>query len=507
MGRAVAFGSIDAIDWQHRLDTERDHHLWRMKLCQLEILHSLLASGRAQDQATASALLDSFDRDGGFGGGDLFATRWSPYGASHRMLAMLSGLALADAGQGIDPALRRRVTAFVRRDAAFVRANVEHDLRNNHTERNLAALCLYGMACGGYDRVATARLDGEIDRIVERTILPDGMQIERSAMYQGLSVMALRIFAAAGFLTPGTQRKAVSRAVAAAGAWRMLTHPDGAIALFNDSWIGEVPPTAAVLGPARVADVPVALPDAGYYRIAGGPCTAWFDCGGIGPDWNPGHGHADFLAVEVDLGAHRLIVDPGTSRYSTGDRRTHERSAAAHNGPRFEGVEPVDYLGCFKVGRLAAARAVQFPAAAGVPRDAVAGLLDTAAGTVGRVVTPDGAGGLLIVDAWSTAAHPGGTRLLVPACWTLRHDGARLILTRGDAVAEIGMLAGTLRIGGGDAWCRRYMAPEPAHVIDIVPDPAASGQVAAFRIGPPGEGWPDITALADTLLAMVGGRP
>ncbi|WP_395396244.1 heparinase II/III family protein [Novosphingobium sp. BL-8A] len=479
MGTTVDFGSVNGIDWRHRLPTEHDHHLWRMKLCQLEILHSLIADGRREDEATALALIASFERDAGFDLADPFRTIWSPYGASHRILSTLSGFAIAQSRGMLGPELRDRVARFLHRDAAFVRANVEHDLCNNHTERNLAALCLYGMACMPLRKRQATRLDREVRTIIERTILPDGMQIERSAMYQGLSVMALRIFAAADFLNASTRALATERGAAAERAWLLLSHRDGDIALFNDSWIGETPRARDVLKQPESRPEKSILPNAGYIRVASGEIDVWMDAGDIGPEWNPGHGHADFLGIEVDVAGERLVVDPGTSQYSTGPRRTWERSAKAHNGPCFNGFEPVEYFGCFKVGQLAAAEMTHYE-----PFErAVGGRLVTSRGVVRRSVSVPSAGTILVTDNWTGTSDDCRSRFLVPADWDLKMDkGGGIRLSKGLAEAHLEALYGQIELGGTDVWCRRYMAPEPAHVLTLVPEQGDAGRYATLRV-------------------------
>lgn len=477
LGARVDFGSIDAIDWRHRLARENDHHLWRMKLCQLEVLHSLLADGGARHLDTALALLLSFERAVGFDQPAPFKTIWAPYGASHRLLAVLSGFALAEERAALPPALRAQLTMLLRRDAAFVYDNIEHDLRNNHTERNLAALCLYGIAVGGLPFAMARRLDREVAAIIRDTILPDGMQIERSAMYQGLTVMSLRIFATATFLSEATRLLAASRAAAAGEAWRFMTHEDGDIALFNDSWTGEVPRADAILG-SRVGEWKSGrLPDAGYARLAGAGLCGWLDAGAIGPAWNPGHGHADFLSVEIDAGGSRLLVDPGTSQYSSGPVRSFERSAQSHNGPHYRGCEPVEYVGCFKVGRLATA--THLPIDVGIP--AIAGELRTAAGRVRRLVA-DAGDAMLLVDDWSRSAVEGRIRMLVPASWSLELVEATLVrFADGDQVAWLRIVHGAIGATGQGQWCRRFMAAEAAHFVEIVPERHGIGQRSVLQ--------------------------
>lgn len=480
-GRTVDFDSIAQIDWSHRLPDENDHHLWRMKLTQLEIVHSLVASGDPIHHGTAIALLRSFTGSRSFASREAFATGWSPYGASHRLLALLSGLSVAVRAGRIAPQPRAELEAFAQLDAGFLWQNIEHDLRNNHTERNLAALCLYHLAAGTVSPPRARVLDREVARIVASTVLADGTQIERSAMYQGLTVMALRIFASCPFLSTATRELAHERAGAATGAWRFLTHDDGDIALFNDSWLGEVPPPGKILD-SQPSGLPHTLPNAGYFRLTAGPVAAILDAGEIGPRWNPGHGHADFLALEVDVDGRRFVVDPGTSQYSTGPRRSYERSSASHNGPRFRGVEPVQYSGCFKVGRLN--RAVPLHLSE-LSFAAIGGQIETSAGTCTRVVCTLPSGGLLVVDRWGSARPAGYTSLLIPDEWRIEVESPTVVHARA-ADAETTLIAYQGRFGAVEeaAWSRHYLKTEGAHSLALEPARDLAGtQRLVFGIG------------------------
>jgi len=484
LGRTVDFESIAEIDWSHRLPDENDHHLWRMKLTQLEIVHSLVASGDPTHHGTAISLLKGFSRSRSFASREAFTTGWSPYGTSHRLLALLSSLTIAVRAGRIAPEARADLEAFAQLDAGFLWQNIEHDLRNNHTERNLAALCLYHLAAGAIAPARARALDREVERIVASTVLADGTQIERSAMYQGLTVMALRIFEACSFLSTATRELAHERADAATRAWRFLTHDDGDIALFNDSWIGEVPRAGTILDSQPIG-LPHALPDAGYFRLAAGAVAAILDGGEIGPRWNPGHGHADFLALEVDVDGRRFVVDPGTSQYSTGPRRSYERASASHNGPRYRGVEPVEYSGCFKVGRLNRAVPLRGSDLSKLSVAAIGGRIETSAGSCTRVVCALPNGGLLVVDSWGSPRPAGSTSILIPDEWRIEDAGPTVVRTRA-AQVETTLAVHQGRIGAIEdaVWSRHYLKTERAHSVALEPALGPAGtQRLVFGIG------------------------
>lgn len=484
LGRTVDFDSIAGIDWSYRLPDEKDHHLWRMKLAQLEILHSLVASSDPTHHKTAIALLNSFSQSRSFASGDAFAIGWSPYGASHRLLAVLSSLSIVIQTGSMAADARAQLEAFAQLDAGFLWQNIEHDLRNNHTERNLAALCLYHLAAGSISPARAKVLDREVDRIIGATVLADGMQIERSAMYQGLTVMSLRIFAACPFLSAATRELAGERADAATGAWLFLIHSDGEIALFNDSWIGEVPPPATILDSAPIT-VPAALRESGYFRLVAGSMVAILDAGEIGPRWNPGHGHADFLSLEVDVHGRRFIVDPGTSQYSTGPQRTYERCAASHNGPRYVNVEPVQYSGCFKVGKLNHAAPFPETLLSQLSVAAMGGRLETSVGWCTRVVCALPSGGLLVIDRWGSRQPLGAATVLIPSEWRLETQSPTVLGARcADAETMLTAYHGRLGSVDGTTWSRRYLQTERAHAVTLEPAHDSGGaQKLVFGVG------------------------
>jgi hypothetical protein len=484
LGRTVDFGAIGSIDWSYRLPEESDCFLWRMKLAQLDVLHSLVVSGISTHQDTAVALIDSFANSRSFRSPDAFSTVWSPYDTSHRLLAILSALAISASESGVPEELAARLRALARLDAGFLWRNVEHEMRNNHTERNLAALCFYYLAAGSISSRHANILDREVARIIRLTVLPDGMQAERSAMYQGLTVMSLRIFAACPFLSDTTRTRARDCADAAARAWLFLTHGDGEIALFNDSWVGEVPRPATVLDLQSTRPA-LSLPKAGYCRLSSGGVDAIMDAGEIGPKWNPAHGHPDFLSLEVDAYGRRFIVDPGTSQYSTGPKRDYERSWANHNGPHYAGVELLEYVGRFKVGRLTRATPLSAQALSRLTFDAIGGHITTPTGSCMRIVCAAPKGGLLVIDRWSSMDHKGVTNILVPGEWKIsRQSHTRLLAQTGHAQVALTMFGGHIDLLQPKTWSCRYFESQPAVSVRLQPEFMTAGyQQLAFGLG------------------------
>lgn len=520
LGATVDFGGIESIDWIHRVEPKANHHLWRMKLAQLEWLNDWLASGVEADHVQAKITLDSIERAMDFSR-EPFSTIWAPYGASHRLLALTSGLRLGASRElgTVQSKARDAASRFARRDAAFIWHNIELDLRNNHTERNLAALTLYLMGCKSVSPRITAQLERTVLRIVAATVLEDGVQIERSAMYQGLTVMSLNIFASAPFFSARTRSRMTSMLASAQAALAAMTHPDGEIALLNDSWTGETPRTE-VLVPSGHLQTLTRLEASGYsaMRAASGNAL-FFDAGEIGPRWNPGHGHADFLSLELDVCFKRFLVDPGTSTYVFGEERERERSWRSHNGPSDAARDPVEFIGSFRVGRMARAHGIDTSAFA-LPELSVGGTLRFDGLSVARIVTSSDASvtDVLITDYWSDNATAPASRFTIPSTWHLDEAGASgARFSAAEVLAQLRLVSPGGHSLASGRWARRLNDREAALLLELrpTPEPSHSGYwltyIITSRACPRGlsDEWISRTAALQrqAIIASVGRRP
>lgn len=477
-GRTVDFGAAAEIDWNCYLPEEGDHQMWRVKLAHMGFVCPMLVDGGVDHHAVVATLVTKARNGTDMTAPGAFNAFWFPYAASHRILSIGSGLMVAQAKGGLPPETEAAVADFLRLNAAFVLDNIEHELCNNHVERNLAALCLYFSYVAAVPPAIAARLERDIAHLVGRTVLADGTQVERSPMYQGLSVASLAVMAEAPFLSEELRQVLAVKVEAARRAFAFLCHPDGEVALFNDAWHGEVPRWTGAPAP----DGRSLLPQGGYGRLSQGQDLCLMDAGPLGPSWNPGHGHADFLSLEITLGGNRVIVDPGTSRYHTGAERARERSAAAHNGPIWQGREPVEFLGSFKVGRMVEAQLV---AERYLPPDTIAGLFRDGPGTIGRMVRHYPGQGYLVADLW-VAQAPGQVTWLVPASWEIipRRTGFALRDMALDKQAVIAPLSSVDEaVPVLSYWARYYGHLEDAQALCFRPRQGAGPQALLSWIG------------------------
>jgi uncharacterized heparinase superfamily protein len=258
--------------------------------------------------------------------------------------------------------------------AAYLRDHLEWDLRGNHLMRDAVGLAWAGRFFDedrAHEWLTTAtRLAIEQ---VEEQILPDGSHFERSPMYH-LHVMEDVLSLALLVEDPQARDRLREAWQRMAEFLTWLRHPDGDIALFNDGGLLGAPIVTGMLRAGERIDVTIDptprrggafFPDTGLVVWHGDPWTIFFDVGPIGPDYQPGHAHADTLSIECSFQGRRLFVDAGTFAYDRDERRFYDRSTTAHNTVCIDSQNSSEVWHIFRVGRRAYPRDVKVTFAQG----------------------------------------------------------------------------------------------------------------------------------------------
>lgn len=504
------FGNIGTIDWRGDFQ-EGNNPLRRMTLAYMAYAVPLLARGRAEDLATIDTLLEGLEAQNSWSLPGVFRDVWNPYTASHRLINLLSGLALFRAsGETPNDQAEARILKHVRICAAFIRANLERDLQYNHLLKDYVALATYGAGLSTLPGQFSF-LPEAVSRSLRQNVLADGGHAERCPMYHVLSVLDLDVLHASGVFSGHLESDLADCRDRMIAALRVMTHPDGDIALFNDSWLGEAPAAGDVTDLSTVAETS-RLPETGYVRIGSGGDVVIFDCGPCGPDDNPGHAHADFLSFEASVDGKRLIVDTGVPTYTAGEARDYSRSAEAHNGPHLRGIEPIEFWKSFRVGHRGRAVELTSPILSGVAPLWCAGRQD-GYGPVGvetrRFVGLWPGQALLICDAWIGASqHRAGTNLLIPDSWSSEDndaDNGGAVFVQGSARVTLSILAGRLDGISPDQVCPRFGVAQDARRVAVTPESYGDYRAAAIWVC-----WsekaemPDAAILASLLGRLVG---
>lgn len=288
---------------------------------------------------------------------------WEPYPTSLRIVNWvkwaLSGNTLPE-----------KAIASLAMQTRWLTRRMEWHLLGNHLFANAKALVFAGLFFEGSEADAwLAQALRILDHEMAEQILPDGGQFELSPMYHALAIEDMldlvNIACAYGRqdLVP-----AWLPSIPAMLNWlRTMSHPDGRISFFNDAAFGIAPSNAELLDYGQRLGfendklvVPLChLRKSGYLRMSSGPFVLIADLARIGPDYLPGHAHADTLSFELSIADQRVFVNSGTSEYGTGAERQRQRGTAAHNTVVVEDENSSEVWAGFRVGRRARPRNIK----------------------------------------------------------------------------------------------------------------------------------------------------
>jgi hypothetical protein len=238
--------------------------------------------------------------------------------------------------------------------AQYLAESVETHLLGNHLFANAKALVFAGtyFDCDSWLRQGLRILE---EQILEQ-ILSDGGHFERSPMYHSIILEDLLDLIDLSRVYPGLLPD-LSEPAGRMLCWlRQMTHPDGRISFFNDATFGVAPgPQELEAYAARLGVVAAAvdLGESGYVRLECGETVVLFDAAPIGPDYQPGHAHADTLSFEMSHAGQRVVINGGISTYEIGGERLRQRGTAAHSTAVVDNRDQSEVWSAFRVGRRA----------------------------------------------------------------------------------------------------------------------------------------------------------
>lgn len=349
------------LNTEHSIPAEYDWNspglpnLWLYNLHYFDDLNAERAAGRADWHRDLIARWIAQNPPGeGIG--------WEPYPLSLRIINWIKWTLV---GNALDDVARHSLAVQVR----FLTRRLERHLLGNHLFSNAKALVFAGCYFEGDEAVGWLRLGMRIlEREVPEQILTDGGHFERSTMYHALAYedMLDLVNLARAYREDFAPWQAVvsswSKIIGKMGGWlRAMSHPDGEIAFFNDAAIGIAPSPSALLAYAErlglqhaiLDDDVIRLDPSGYIRVEFGAAVLLIDAAPIGPDYLPGHAHADTLSYELSVFGQRVVVNSGTSRYGLGPEREWQRGTAAHSTLEIDGQNSSEVWAGFRVARRA----------------------------------------------------------------------------------------------------------------------------------------------------------
>ena len=324
-------------------------YLWRYNLHYFDDLNAEGADGRRSWHEQA---MENWIKANSPGTG----TGWEPYPSSLRIVNWIK-YALAGAPLS-EPAM-----ASLAMQARLLCRRLEYHLLGNHLFANAKALVFAGAWFAGSEADKWLRKGGAIlEKEIREQILPDGGHFERSPMYHSLVLEDVLDMINLARVYPHRRFSDLEALTETAGrmlAWLdAMTHPDGEISFFNDASSGIAPKPGSLKEYAERLGVTAAgalrdLQASGYARFGQGPWTVFYDAAPVGPDYQPGHAHADTLAFELSADGERLISNSGTSTYEPSAQRDFERSTRAHNTVELDRKDSSEVWASFRVARRA----------------------------------------------------------------------------------------------------------------------------------------------------------
>ena len=337
-------------DWN---DLEREK-LWLYNLHYFDDLNSRNASDRYEQHAH---LIDRWINENP----PIEGNGWEPYPMSLRIVNWVKWFLVN--GQATPERLESLAL-----QAKALSQSLETHLLGNHFFANAKAMVFAGLFFQGKEADTWLALGLRIlKKEIPEQVLSDGGNFELTPMYHS-TITADFLDLVGIFRTfkdarcSEIERKVTDRIPEMLRWLSAMSHPDGLVTLFNDAAI-DVAPTLADLSLVaeqyELKTLPLSnsqlihLAETGFFRLNLNQAVVIGDIGKVGPDYIPGHAHADTLSFELSVFGSRLIVNGGTSQYGADAERHRQRSTAAHSTVEVNGENSSEVWGGFRVARRA----------------------------------------------------------------------------------------------------------------------------------------------------------
>lgn len=346
-------GLLGVIGW----DDPQKEKLWRYNLHYFDDLNASLASERREWHLTIlKKWVDQNPPAQGVG--------WEPYPIS---LRVVNWIKWSLNGNVLPPFCVQSLAIQVR----FLSKRLEWHLLGNHLLANAKALIFAGFFFQGYEADAWLSKGLQIlESELPEQILGDGGHFERSPMYHAIVLEDLLDLINLSSLLAGHINISVilkwKKLAQKMLSWlEVMTHPDGQISFFNDAAFGISSTFQDLLLYAKSLEIkfdfklaasPLAvykLDDSGYIQLRSIDAAIYLDVAPVGPDYLPGHAHADTLSFEMSVFSQRVIVNSGTSCYGLGFDRMRERQTRSHSTVEVNGQSSSEVWGGFRVAKRA----------------------------------------------------------------------------------------------------------------------------------------------------------
>lgn len=345
---------------ENKWNDDSQDKLW---LYNLHYFDDLCADDSISRQSSHRALFDNWIRNNLPGEGN----GWEPYPLSLRIVNWIKWFR-----NGVFP--KQEWLDSLACQAHWLNQDLEFFILGNHLFANAKALVF----AGDYLDVPEAsewlnKGLSILEKEVSEQILSDGENFELSPMYHGIILADLLDLINLGQSSTNSSFSNYLpgwRATASVmlGWFDKMCHPDGDVSFFNDAAFGIALNRERLFSYAEKLGIKASLrgkvsknhfgaaylfSDSGYVVVEDEEYKAILDCACVGPDYLPGHAHADTLSFELSLFGQRLLVNSGTSCYGISAKRLRQRGTSYHNTVVVDGKNSSEVWGGFRVARRA----------------------------------------------------------------------------------------------------------------------------------------------------------
>jgi len=290
-----------------------------------------------------------------------FGTGWEPYPSSLRIVNWIKWFLLdLNSNNNVKQIWLDSLVIQMR----FLSQNLEYHLLGNHLFANAKALVFAGLFFKGEEADHWYRLGVSIiNRELPEQVLSDGGNFELSPMYHAIFLEDLLDLvnihqAYDRNLLDNLENKIIQML----GWLKVMSHPDGEISFFNDSTLDVAPSFIELLDYTNRLGIVfknkqvnqfIHLEKSGYIRVENENMVIIADLADIGPEYIPGHGHADALSFELSLFGERVIVNSGISTYEVGIARYKQRGTELHSTITIDNQNSSEVWSGFRVANRA----------------------------------------------------------------------------------------------------------------------------------------------------------
>jgi uncharacterized heparinase superfamily protein len=345
-------GDLSEIGWNGKLNYISK--LWRYNQHYFDDLNALQASERKEWHYK---LLERWVKENPMG----YGVGWEPYPTSLRIVNWIKWYFSKNI---LTHTCKKSLATQVR----WLNKRIEWHILGNHLISNAKALIFAGLFFSGKEADSWLKKGLKIiDKEVTEQVLSDGGNFELSPMYHSIFLEDLldliNISSVFPNLIPVSNINKWKKKSYNMLKWLdTMVHPDGDISFFNDAAIGISPKLYDLIEYSKRLGLTYSLKthekinhlaDSGYIRLNFKNVVVLLDVARIGPDYLPGHAHADTLSFELSLFGNRLLVNGGTSQYGSDSIRQIERSTMSHNTVTINDKNSSEVWGGFRVARRA----------------------------------------------------------------------------------------------------------------------------------------------------------